>query len=285
MFSVARCDKLWKTPEGLSMSRLIAIAALLFTLAASPSANAAGLVWQLPEDGTAATFRGTYKQLVRRSDASQQNVDLSWTRILTVRSVGTEDGEFRGESQPCRWIEFEQTTGEVVGGQVKAGPGGQILVKVLVPEKLVLSGVADEIGIPVSFIPIVKGWKKIDDGAPVPLTFESFDPTPTLTLLGFPRELAAGGTGSTIEVGSLSLPTSQWTGRDMVESTTQRSTSDVEVWRSPEAPFGVAKWSVDVKIETKGSTSDRSEFQESVTTREEMSLQEITDNAESSLQQ
>ena len=58
--------------------------ALLLTAAlAVQSANAAGLIWQFPEDGTAATYRGEYKQLIRRTDATQQDVTLTWARTIT----------------------------------------------------------------------------------------------------------------------------------------------------------------------------------------------------------
>lgn len=283
MSPVVASDKLTLLRKGRPMLRLAT--ALLLTVFLYPigSADASGLIWKLPEDGTAATFRGTYTQLVRRTDATQQNVDLSWTRVLTIRSVGSEQASYRGEMQPCRWLEFEQTTGEIVGGQVETGPGGRILVKVLVPEKLVLATVADDGGIPVAFIPIAQGWKQVDDAEPMPLTAEAIDLTPSVTLLGYPRSLSAGGEGGSVDVGTTRLATSQWTGSETMESSVRRTTSQTELWRSPDAPFGVAKWAVSIKLERKESTSSRSEFAPADEIREEMSLAEVTDGAVSKL--
>lgn len=276
-------DKLCAETKGILMLRFASLALLAAICIPSGLAEAAGLVWQLPEDGTAATFRGTYTQLVRRTDPSQQNVDLTWTRVLTVRSVGTDQGTFRGETVPCRWIEIEQQTGEVVGGEIQTGPGGTILIKVLVPEKLVLSTVTDEIGIPVSFLPIAQGWKQIGDGEALPLTSEAIDLTPSVTLLGFPRSLTAGGAGAAMDVGSVRLTTSQWTSQEVSESSTRRTSTNTELWRSPEAPFGVAKWTVSVKLERKESTAPRDEYIPADEVTETMELVEVTTGAVSKL--
>lgn len=265
------------------MLRFATLALLTSFFVSTSLVEAAGLVWQLPEDGTAATFRGTYTQLVRRTDASQQDVDLTWTRVLTVRSVGKSEGTFRGESVPCRWLEFEQMTGEVVGGEVQTGPGGHILVKVLVPESLIVSTVADDIGIPVSFLPIAQGWKQIDDGEAVPLTAEAIDLNPSVTLLGYPRSLTSGGEGAAMDVGGTRLTTAQWTSEEESESTTRRTTTSTELWRAPEAPFGVAKWTVSVKMERKESTAPRDEFVPANEVSESMELVEMTPGAVSKL--
>lgn len=246
--------------------------------------RAAGLIWRLPEDGSAATYRGTYTLLVRRTDTSQQNQELSWTRVLTIRSVGTETAEYRGQTQACRWVEFEQTTGLVEGGQVVPGPGGQVVLKVLVPEALVLPGVADNRGIPVSQLPIVRGWQQVDEGQAVELTSDGVDLSPAVTLLGFPRGLDAGGAGGTMAVAGANVTTSDWTGEEVVESATQRATKNVSLTRSDETPFGVVKWAVTVELESKGSTEDRSEFAPASTMTEEMTLVEISSDAVSRLE-
>ena len=92
-------------------------ACALMGLFAAAHADAQGLLWSLPPDGTWVRYEGTYSQLVRRPDSTAGDLQLEWTRHLTIKSVGTSEESYRGQVQPCRWIEIK-----VVTGQVKEGP-------------------------------------------------------------------------------------------------------------------------------------------------------------------
>jgi len=128
--------------------------------------NAQGLIWSLPEDGTSMQWFGTYKQTEERAGSDEGPQTIQWNRQLTIKSVGKETAEFRGRPVPCRWIEIKVVTGKPssdVEGGTDAGLIGARIYRVLVPEGQIYSTTVDSISIPVSFLPIVKGYRRFGE--------------------------------------------------------------------------------------------------------------------------
>lgn len=254
------------------MKLAVAILSLLTVLANFASAQ--GLVWSLPEDGVWIRYEGTYSQLVRRPESVEGDLNLQWRRNLTIKSVGTEEAEFEGNSQPCRWIEFKVETGKTTEGVLDAGPGGIRMFKLLVPESAVQGTVFQPFGEGreryVSYIPVVKGYRRIGDEPAQPIEAGVFQLYPVISLMRHYRKL-----DTTEQEETFSVPAGEYTGwsykaQSTMETTGYRSTNSCEVARSKEIPFGVVKWTAKTLNETKQTTDPRSAFQESVTLTEDM---------------
>ena len=99
--------------DGRYMAMLRARTLNLLTFAvlalAGSGVSAQGLIFNLPEDGKMVEYEGTLTQGTSADDESP----LSWTCQLTIKSVGRENAEFQGESQPCRWLEIKVLTGNL----------------------------------------------------------------------------------------------------------------------------------------------------------------------------
>ncbi|MFK7821099.1 MAG: hypothetical protein AB8G99_20450, partial [Planctomycetaceae bacterium] len=100
-----------------------------------------GLLFNMPPDGSWISYEGSVKQIDQRPDPETGQLktaaELNWIRQLTIRSVGQETAEFRGRTQPCRWIEIEAITG--VKSETGPDPGlvGTRIYKLLVPESII----------------------------------------------------------------------------------------------------------------------------------------------------
>lgn len=274
------------------MMRWVGFLILAVGVWASPfsasSVQAQGLLWKLPEgEKTWCRYEGTYKQTMRRPGSAEGDLTLEWVRHLTIKSLGKEDAEFKGKSVPCRWIEFKLLTGHVNEGVVDAGPGGNRIYKILVPESEIRGTVTEPLSdnreMYVSYIPIVKGFRKIGDEPAAPIEGGVFDLYPMVSYLRHYRNWEAGGGEETIQT-----PLKDFTGQilkgDLItETTTLRTTSAAEMSRSNETPFGVAKWSAKVNTETKQSTAPRTNFTASMEIVETMALNASGDDAETEL--
>ena len=120
------------------MFRSTALFAALVCLSLSQSVSAQGLIWNLPEDGSLVHYEGTYRQVEAQPGSSEGNLEMEWIRHLTIKSVGKEDAEYRGQTVPCRWIEFKLQTGRVKDGLIATGTVGERIYKVLVPESAII---------------------------------------------------------------------------------------------------------------------------------------------------
>ena len=87
------------------------IALFGLNLGAAPRANAQGLIWKLPADGTWIRYEGTYQQIETRSNTGGTDLTIQWIQHLTIKSVGALEAEFEGKTVPCRWLEFKVQTG------------------------------------------------------------------------------------------------------------------------------------------------------------------------------
>jgi len=260
----------------------------LCLVALSRGASAQGLVWNLPqEDGVGIRYEGTYTQLVKRPNAVEGDATLTWTRRLKISSVGKEEAEFRGKTQPCRWIEFKLQTGRPKEGDIDVGPGSMRIYKVLMAESIIRGEVTEPIAegrdIYVSYLPIVKGFRKIGDEPAQPIDPLVLQVTPAISQLQHYRNLTASGPASEIQIPIGNVSGTLFKGSAVVESLTRRVTSTGEIFRSETVPFGVAKWTARTVTEEKPSTAPRTDFVVIAEITEEMSAHEILSGAESEL--
>jgi hypothetical protein len=88
-------------------ARALNLLSLAILVLAGSVANGQGLIFHLPEDGKMVEYEGTLTQ----GTSAEDEAPLTWTCELTIKSVGREDAEFQGTSQPCRWLEIKVLTG------------------------------------------------------------------------------------------------------------------------------------------------------------------------------
>lgn len=263
-----------------SFVALLAIGSLFTT----SQTQAQGLIWNLPEDGTWVRYEGTYSQLIRRPDSTAGDLQLEWTRHLTIKSVGQEEDTYQGQVQPCRWIELKVITGQVKEGLIDAGPGGTRIYKLLVPEAAIAGQILDAEGILVSHIPVVRGFRKIGDEDAQPIESGAFQLYPLVSFLQHYRDLKTESTeASQIQIPQGFVNATEWKGQVTMESRSNRSVNEAQIWRSDDLPFGVAKWLVRDVREEKHPTQSRDLFRETMEVTIEMSAHEVGAGAETEL--
>ena len=250
------------------MTRSLNLLALSLVLLCPATAAAQGLLWQLPPDGTAATYGGSYNQVLRRSGTDEQDVELTFNRELRVRSVGSQQVEFEGQTQPARWIELEQTTQPT--GATQRGAGGSIIVKLLVPESFFDGQLVDSRGLPKSAIPVVRGYEQRDGGAVNEIAPGRYQPFPSVTLLRMPENLTEQSPGT-------------WTATEEVESTTSRTEVQTRLVRDETTPFGIASWTVQTKDSAKQAANPRDTFVVRSETTGSMEFKSAEDGAVSAI--
>ncbi len=259
--------------------------AIVGWLLTSP-ASAQGLIWSLPEDGTEIRYEGTYKQVDNREQAGEANLTMDWIRHLTIKSVGKEMADIDGQSVPCRWIELKLITGKPSAAGIDPGPVGTRIYKVLVPENRVIGNTSDAAGIPMSYLPIVKGYKRVGDQQkdPVAIKGKVLHVYPVLTWMRHYKKLVGdSGQSEDPQVGIGPVSATKLTADVQLESRTDRSRHSAEIWRSKDVPFGLAKWTVTIEREKKFNTEDRTEFKPTSKITIEMKAAEVGKNATSEL--
>ena len=267
--------------------RLVGSMVLALVLFGS-SASAQGVLWKLPEgDKTWCRYEGTYKQTVRRPESTEGDLVLEWVRHLTIKSLSQEDADYKGKTVPCRWIEIKLLTGHVNEGIVDAGPGGNRIYKLLVPESEIRGTVAEPLTgnreMFVSFIPIVKGYRKIGDEPAAPIEGSVFDLYPMVSYLRHFRTLESTDTEEVVQTPFKDLNGKLHKGTVTTETPTLRTTTAAEMYRADESPFGLAKWTAKITTETKQTTAARTTFVASMEIIETMALNAVGDDAESEL--
>jgi len=256
-------------------------AAAAVCLMFADEASAQGLLYYLPEDGMAVEYEGTLTLAKNEGDPAP----LSWTRELTIKSVGREDAEFEGVTQPCRWIEIKVTTGEAGAAGIDPGPVGARLYKVLVPESKIIPESVDSDTIPNHMIPIVRGYRRLGEEAYREISASALRVYPTISLLtnyDNPEVIAAAEVPEVLAQG-VSVTARHLKGEIVMEREDMRSTNVGEFWVSSDIPFGLARWIVKVTRESKETTAPRSSFQVVSVANVDMKLKRIRSNAESEL--
>ena len=249
--------------------------------------QAQGLIWALPADGTSVRYEGTYQQVRKQNDPSQEDITIELRRVITLKSVGMEEADFQGKPQPCRWVEIKCETGNLVDDKLEVGPGALRIYKILIPESAIQGRsdvtVSDDEKIHISYIPIVKGFRKIGDEAAAPIESGVFELYPLVSLLRHYLELAPEGDTHEVDVPAGKFEATLHKGTMIMETASQRSTNTANMERSEKFPFGVARWTATMAVEIKGTTDNRADFKPQMTVIETMEAAAIETNAQSEL--
>ena len=267
------------------MFRFSALLACLLTVSSGLPAQAQGLLWNLPEDGTQIKVEGTYEQTIFRPQSTQGNLELSWLRHMTIRSVGKKDGEYKGEMQPCRWIEIKVQTGSQSADGVATGSVGERIYRVLVPESAIRGSVNDPEGLPVSYIPIVEGYRKTNDRdlTPKPINSKVLQVYPIISLIRHYKTMTESDIEQTVQIGTMDVVARKLTGQLVQESSTRRFTHKTTLLRSDQVPFGLAQWEVQINEERKADVQTRDEFEPVSEVKVKMSVRQIEKDAKAEL--
>ncbi|MBO50089.1 MAG: hypothetical protein CMJ69_04800 [Planctomycetaceae bacterium] len=269
--------------------------ALAFLLASPAILSAQGLIWSLPEqEGTWVRYEGEYKQVEFRPGVATGDQTFNWRRNVTIKSLVTPDAHktamYRGKQVTCRWIEIKVETGKPGEQGLDTGPGGARLYKVLIPEArifgtLINNNSVDADGIPVSFLPIIRGYRKLGNRKEEPIKTKVLQIYPAISLLkhykafrpetGQPEdpELAALGAVNAIK----------WLGGEALQSRVSRSEHSSTIWLSREVPFGLARWNVKITRSRKRETDPREKFEKRTETTVEMKAVAVGTDAKSEL--
>ena len=269
--------------------------ALAFLLASPAILSAQGLIWSLPEqEGTWVRYEGEYKQVEFRPGVATGDQTFNWRRNVTIKSLVTPDAHktamYRGKQVTCRWIEIKVETGKPGEQGLDTGPGGARLYKVLIPEArifgtLINNNSVDADGIPVSFLPIIRGYRKLGNRKEEQIKTKVLQIYPAISLLkhykafrpepGQPEdpELAALGAVNAIK----------WLGGEALQSRVSRSEHSSTIWLSREVPFGLARWNVKITRSRKRETDPREKFEKRTETTVEMKAVAVGTDAKSEL--
>jgi hypothetical protein len=225
-------------------------------------AFAQAVVCQLPEDGTWVKFEGTYAQTEIRPDSPEGKLDIDpWREHVWIKSVGKESAEYRGEMTDCRWIEIKIERGRERDGKINTGLTGSEIYKVLIPETAVIVDNVDAAGVPVSFLPLVKGFRKVGKGDPKPIAEPALQLYPLGILVGYYRELKVVEEDVDPEVGLADVKSAkQLQGQITIERPSSRTIQESTIWKSSAVPFGVARWNAKITREIKDAQESREKF-------------------------
>lgn len=270
---------------------------------------AQGFIWQLPEDGKQIRFEGTYRLQNYSQEQGEMPEEITWDRVVTIKSVGKENAEFEGQQVPCRWLEIKVVTGKKTALGLNPGPAGTRLYKILVPEGRVFGQLSegkpiDDQEILISYIPIVKGWCRSggtvtrDDGQVEDLSTTRklqigvFQAYPLVSLLMHYRDMNTDMNNEAISVKFGETPqevtTYQLQGKATFESETNRISNIATLWRNDkpeESAFGLVKWRVEETRYAKDNSQPRTVFDTNMVSKavEELTAVAIEENAEAEL--
>lgn len=247
-------------------------------------AAAEGVIWQLPPDGSWIRLEGTYAQVeIRPMSATGKLEIVPWIERVWIKSVGEETAEFQGKSVPCRWLEIKVERGREREGKIDTGLTGLQIYKVLVPTTKVLFESVDDDGVPVSFLPIVKGYRKQGKAEPKELTEPALQLYPLAVLAGYYREENVVASNEDPEVGLGALRADKIQTKISIERLASRTVQDATVWRSKDVPFGIARYKARIVREIKDDGQAREDFKASSEVDVELRAQETGDDAKSDL--
>jgi hypothetical protein len=261
---------------------IVCLIATIATSLLASSAQAQGILWSLPAAGGWVRFEGDYRQTDYRPENNQGDLNLSWRQHLEIRSVGSQQAEYNGETVECRWIEIESTTGSAEG-EIKSGPGGQHIYKILVPESAVTGQSRDNSRIANEYLPIVKGYQKTGEDPVRPIESGVFQAYPVLALLRHYQDLTSAGGPQSLTVPAGTFEATQYEGTLVSESDTSRTTNKAQIYATNQVPFGLAKWSVQIDKEQRASSDTRDGFKPHSQIRLTMDAHEVGTGAQSKI--
>jgi hypothetical protein len=200
--------------------------------------------------------------------------------------------DYQGKNVPCRWIEIKTQTGRASESGLNTGPVGTRIYKVLVPEHRVIGKidkdgrVQDQDTIPVSFLPIVKGWRKVSDmqNGTKPIKAKVLQIYPTISLVRHYETFSPeSNQAEDPDVGVEGVLATRFKGSIEIESPTSQSKHEADIWRTKDIPFGLARWKVKISIKKKPQADARSSFVLASTINVDMKAQEVGTDAKSEL--
>jgi len=236
------------------------------TIGASRPAAAQGLIWKLPTEAGAFTrYEGTYEQTRFLPNSPQGQLVTEWLFELTIRSLEAETVDVDGKEMPARWIELKTVTGYKSAQGIDPGPFGTRIYKVLVRDDQVLGRMRDADDLPVTFLPIVKGYRKIGNRNVEPLKEKVLSVYPLVAMTGeYPSLKAdAGGPQLMPDSGTLSgISATPHHGAATLETPTSRTASKCALALSSEMPFGWYSLSSEIVRDEKDATKPRTDFRQ-----------------------
>lgn len=248
-------------------------AVAVLVMSAAPAAHAQGLLWSLPPDGSWVRFEGPQKTTQVRPQSKEGDLEIDSFRMqLTVSSVGKENAEFEGRSTACRWIEFKSQLGREGPNGFEVNAFGTRLYKVLVPEERVLGKMFDAKTIPVLYLPIVKGYRKLGERDVQAVTEKVLLVNPLICAVSHYTNLKPEGDPESVNLPIGDVMTRPHKGTVILENASSRSTNEGLLWLSNDVPFGLAKFTVTITQEAKDSTLPKDQFQKTSTVRVEMAI-------------
>ena len=176
-------------------------------------------------------------------------------------------------------------TGRVKDGLIATGTVGERIYKVLVPESSVIGQTRDSEGLPVTYLPIVRGYRKTNDKDPTPKEIKSkvLQIYPIISLVRHYRDMTRGSVPEIVQVGQEDVEATKLSGNFETESLNDRVLHESSIFLSKTVPFGLAKWTVKITQEAKGEVEPRSEFQFVSEITVDMTARRIEGNARSEL--
>jgi hypothetical protein len=255
----------------------VAAIAALCLFANAGTASAQVLIWSLPEeDGAWIDFTGTYRVIQARPNNSEGDLQLEWRSDLRISSVGKETADVGGKSVACRWVEFKSVT-KPNDLEKSPGPGGICLYKVLIPEDRVTGKTVDEVGLPITYLPIVKGYRKVGERDVEEVNEKVLGVYPLIApVVAYPDLKPASPPQEDLDLGEKLGPvsTNVFDGNSTVVSEYRRSTNAGRLWRAETLPFGLAKFRVNLLREERGVAAPPGEFSKSAVVEVELTAVE-----------
>jgi len=196
------------------------------------SARADGLIYRLPEDGTAVRFAMDFK-------VNHNGMEEMATGELVQRSVGKVDVD----GKPCRWIEFKFTID-------KGGQQFNMLSKVLIPESALKAG--ENPG-----AHMIRGWMKQMDRDPEELKdLNTPKAGPLGAFLAGPATDAKKLAKETVDSKLGKLECEGVTGSLMIDQGSEKVAIKLENRLHDKAPFGVVKSRMEFQVERNGQARE-----------------------------
>jgi hypothetical protein len=221
-------------------------------------ARAQNLLVSLPEDGSWVRLEGDHLEKKSRPEAAEGDLELPWRTELTIKSVGKAEAEVGGEKLPCRWVEFKtefkSTKAATTEASIQPEPFGTRIYKVLVPEAAISIANKDESGLPITFLPIAKGYRRIAARDPQPVKENVLVVYPMISLLTHYPDWAETDAG-TVDSPLGALECKSWKGSRILGSSTLKSSNEGQLWITDAVPFGIAKVQVKVQRFEKDATA------------------------------
>jgi hypothetical protein len=141
----------------------------------------------------------------------------------------------------------------------------------------------DANGIPVSFLPVAKGYRKIGNGEVTPLVTPALQLYPLGVLAGYYRNLTVGESPEDFATPAGEQSATRYDGKIEMERAGSRTQEESSIWRSAEIPFGVAGWTANVVRQVKDERAPRDDFKTVSTVKSTVKLAATGNDATSDL--